>query len=325
MGMLDGLSPTFSTPLRTMMDAARSDGVTLRPVSGYRSEDDQRRAIQSVAQRNNIPFHEGLYATGIPGMAAPVGRSQHQHGSALDWDMSDPAVKSWLYANASRYGFRFPLPTTDSGHMELGGPRPEPTSVPGSYVQPPGSQTMPTEPQRLPGLLGALEQGFSSPMFQMGLGTYNAGASGTNWAGGLLAGQQGYQKTRAEQLTNAQHQMALDQARAGQSYIGGLDPNDPQFKGLPPALISMAKGTQDPSIIAKAYAQKMDLDRAEQMARMQGNIQLQMHIAQKRADLEAELENRKALLEMIGKMRPGGSGATPSSVRRWNPATGELE
>jgi len=324
MGMLDGLSPTFSDPLRKMMSDAQAQGVNLRPLSGYRSEDDQRRAIQQVAQRNRIPFHEGLYQTGIPGMAAPVGKSQHQHGNALDWDVSDAKVKDWLYQNAPQYGFRFPLPGSDAGHMQLGGPTPQPTDVPGTYAQPAGSKPMPQEPQRLPGLLGAIEQGMTSPLFQMGLGTYNAGASGQNWAGGLLAGQQGYRKTRAEELTNRQHQIALDQAQAGQSYLQNLNPNDPQFKGLPPALVDMAKGMQDPSILSKAYAQKMDLDRQEQVAKMQGNVQLQVHIAQKKADLAAELENRKQLMEMLQRFRPGGAGQ-PAAPRRYNPATGELE
>ena len=130
---------------------------------------------------------------------------------------------------------------------------------------------MPQEqPKGLPGLLGGLQAGFMSPLFQMGLGTYNAGAEGKNWAGGLLAGSQGYQQQRGQQLQNRQHELAVQQAEQARNYVGNLDPNDPMFKGLPPGLVAMAQGMGDPSLLTKAYASKMDLDQQERMARMQG-------------------------------------------------------
>lgn len=327
MGMLDGLSPQFAGPLGKMMEDAKAQGVTLNPLSGYRSPEDQQRAIRQVAQRNNIPFHAGLYQTGIPGMAAPVGRSQHQHGAALDWDVSDPKVKSWLYANAGNYGFRFPLPNSDSGHMEFGSQHgtTQSGSVPATYPQQSAGAPMPRQqPTGLGGLIAGLEQTMGSPLFQTGLGMVNAGAQGINPAGGLLAGQQGQRQAKGEEMKNAQHQMVLDQANAGREYLNNLNPNDPQFKGLPPAILSMAKGMQDPSLISKAYAQKMDLDQQERVARMTGNVQLEMHIKQKKADLEAELENRKQTLQLLQNMRPGAQGQAPAP-RRYNPATGELE
>lgn len=367
MGLLD---PEFDRRLRAMMTAGGEAGYAPQVESGYRSPTDQIRAINSVSQRVlGRPASNADYARGIPGYAAPVGRSMHQRGQAAD--LTGTGI-GWAQQNAADYGIRFPdsLRGTDPNHAEIdpkfmgpvqdprdraatiaaaGGTPPRAFEIPASkggqggeavaqgQMPPPmmlGGPTqtsapqpgapMPKEPQRLPGLLGAVEQGMMSPLFQMGLGTYNAGAEGKNWAGGMLAGAQGQRKSRAEELTNAQHQFALEQANAGRDYLNNLDPNDPQFKGLPPALVSMSKGMQDPQILAKAYSQKMDLDRQEQVARMQGNIALQMHIAQKKADLQNELEGRKQTLDLLQQWRAGGAQQPPQR-RRYNPATGELE
>jgi len=89
--------------------------------SDYRGPGDQARAIASVARRNGIPFHAGLLRTGIPGMAAPVGRSKHQHGNAVD--VSENTVGSsaaqGLYSQAQNFGLRQPLPRSDRNHIEL--------------------------------------------------------------------------------------------------------------------------------------------------------------------------------------------------------------
>lgn len=126
-----GLAPNFSSGIQSLYEQAQKDGVSLRPLSGYRDEAAQRRAIEQVAQRNGIPITPELYTRGIPGMAAPVGKSRHQHGEAMDWDVSDPATKQWLYENAPKYGFAFPF-AKDSGHMQMGTGQPReagPTAV----------------------------------------------------------------------------------------------------------------------------------------------------------------------------------------------------
>jgi hypothetical protein len=185
---------------------------------------------------------------------------------------------------------------------------------------------MPQDPQQqggLPGLLGALQSGMQSPLFQQGLGTYNAGASGQNWAGGLLAGQKSYQDNTLGNMTLKQHQMALDQAtREAQqaqqrdAYIQNLNPNDPQFKGLPPALISMSKGMGDPSILAKGVMGKMDLDQQMAVAKAQGDVKLQLELQQKKA--EFDMINR---LYGSGAAQPG-SGFPSAYPSQAQPATG---
>lgn len=89
--------------------------------SDYRSAGDQARAIASVARRNNIPFYAGLLRTGIPGMAAPVGRSKHQRGEAVDISENTvgPSAAQGLYANTANFGLKQPLPRSDRNHIEL--------------------------------------------------------------------------------------------------------------------------------------------------------------------------------------------------------------
>ena len=116
---LKDLQPEFASGFQSLYEAAKKDGIDLRPISGYRDEAAQRRAIDEAARRNDIPITPDLYTKGIPGVAAPVGKSLHQHGSAMDFDMNDQKTRDWLNANAPKYGFRFPYPETDRGHMEL--------------------------------------------------------------------------------------------------------------------------------------------------------------------------------------------------------------
>lgn len=87
----------------------------------YRTNADQARAIASVARNNNIPFHAGLLTTGIRGMAAPVGRSKHQSGQAIDINERGigPEATKGLYQTVGAYGLRRPLPGSDSGHIEI--------------------------------------------------------------------------------------------------------------------------------------------------------------------------------------------------------------
>lgn len=248
MGMFDGLDPAFNDKLQGLLSHASREGIGLKPLSGYRSAEDQQRAIRQVAQRNGIPFHEGLYQTGIPGMAAPVGRSQHQHGAAIDWDTSDPKVKQWLYANAGQYGFRFPLPNSDDGHMELSGSRHDHPAQP--QGQPAMPQMMPyamPEPDDGLGLLGRLARGvgqaFTSPLFQAGAAMYNAGAEGKNVGGGLLAGGQAANQASQHQALLAKAErdrLAQAQRDALWAQLGSGQP--PAWAaGLPAGTLQLAR------------------------------------------------------------------------------------
>ncbi len=96
-----------------MQQAARNDGVNLRIVSGFRTQDEQRRlyACYTNCNCNNC------------NLAARPGYSNHQSGHALDLNTSDGSVLRWLNNNGGRFGFRRTVPS-ESWHWEWwgGGP-----------------------------------------------------------------------------------------------------------------------------------------------------------------------------------------------------------
>jgi hypothetical protein len=113
------LDPEFDRRLRALLTAAQSSGQPLSVASGYRSPEDQARAINSVS-RNVLgrPASFVEYARGIKGYAAPVGGSMHQKGLAAD--LAGGGL-SWAHRTAADYGLRFPpaLAKTDPIHLEI--------------------------------------------------------------------------------------------------------------------------------------------------------------------------------------------------------------
>ncbi|MBN3908375.1 MAG: D-alanyl-D-alanine carboxypeptidase family protein [Nostoc sp. NMS1] len=99
-----------------MVAAARSAGVTLVPISGFRSVKDQEQLFFGVsAQRNQTPAERAA-------LSAPPGHSEHHTGYAVDvGDGSVPATNlqtnfdktrayQWLQANAARFSFEMSFP-----------------------------------------------------------------------------------------------------------------------------------------------------------------------------------------------------------------------
>ncbi|MBD2486416.1 D-alanyl-D-alanine carboxypeptidase family protein [Aulosira sp. FACHB-615] len=101
---------------RAMTQAARSAGVILVPISGFRSVKEQEQLFFEVgAQRNQTPAQRAA-------LSAPPGHSEHHTGYAVDiGDGAAPATNlqanfdqtkafSWLQANAARFGFELSFP-----------------------------------------------------------------------------------------------------------------------------------------------------------------------------------------------------------------------
>ncbi|MEH2259580.1 M15 family metallopeptidase [Nostoc sp.] len=99
-----------------MVAAARSSGVILVPISGFRSVKDQEQLFFAVgAQRNQTPAQRAA-------LSAPPGHSEHHTGYAVD--VGDGAVPAtnlqtnfdntkayrWLQANAARFSFEMSFP-----------------------------------------------------------------------------------------------------------------------------------------------------------------------------------------------------------------------
>ncbi|WP_341528246.1 M15 family metallopeptidase [Nostoc sp. UHCC 0302] len=107
---------TAAEKFRAMTQAARSAGVILVPISGFRSVKEQEQLFFNVgAQRNQTPAERAA-------LSAPPGHSEHHTGYAVD--VGDGAVPvtnlqanfdntkayKWLQANAARFGFEMSFP-----------------------------------------------------------------------------------------------------------------------------------------------------------------------------------------------------------------------
>ncbi|MBD2561438.1 MULTISPECIES: M15 family metallopeptidase [Nostoc] len=103
-----------------MVAAARSAGVILVPISGFRSVKDQEPLFFGVgAQRNQTPIERAA-------LSAPPGHSEHHTGYAVDvGDGSVPATNlqtnfdntkayRWLQANAARFSFEMSFPKNNA-------------------------------------------------------------------------------------------------------------------------------------------------------------------------------------------------------------------
>ncbi|AFZ24810.1 D-Ala-D-Ala carboxypeptidase [Cylindrospermum stagnale PCC 7417] len=101
---------------QAMSQAARSAGVILVPISGFRSVKEQEQLFFAVgAQRNQTPAQRAA-------LSAPPGHSEHHTGYAADiGDGAVPATNlqanfdntkayQWLQTNAARFGFELSFP-----------------------------------------------------------------------------------------------------------------------------------------------------------------------------------------------------------------------
>ncbi len=99
-----------------MVAAARSNGVILTAISGFRSVQEQEQLFFQVgAQRNQTPAQRAA-------LSAPPGHSEHHTGYAVDiGDGAVPATNlnenfentkafEWLQTNAARFGFEMSFP-----------------------------------------------------------------------------------------------------------------------------------------------------------------------------------------------------------------------
>ncbi len=110
---------------RTMIAAAKNDGVELCVVSAYRSIEKQQENLESYTQRLINEGHTPEEAEKLALMEiAEPGKSEHNAGLALDiltydwWETHDDVTADfentkefeWLQANAHKYGFimRYP-------------------------------------------------------------------------------------------------------------------------------------------------------------------------------------------------------------------------
>lgn len=114
------LRRTAAQRFQAMVQAARSAGVILVPISGFRSVKQQEQLFFAIgAQRNQTPAQRAA-------LSAPPGHSEHHTGYAVDiGDGTAPVTNlqarfentrafQWLEANAARFGFEMSFPKDNS-------------------------------------------------------------------------------------------------------------------------------------------------------------------------------------------------------------------
>jgi hypothetical protein len=94
-----------------MQAAARADGISLRVVSGFRSQAEQQYLYSCYVN----------CACNNCNLAARPGYSNHQSGYALDLNTAAPGVLRWLNRNAKRWGFVRTVPSEDWHWEYFGG------------------------------------------------------------------------------------------------------------------------------------------------------------------------------------------------------------
>jgi D-alanyl-D-alanine carboxypeptidase len=107
------LVPAAASAWHRLSAAARSDGVSIRIVSAFRSVERQAEIVRGKLSR-------GLSLESILCVSAPPGYSEHHSGRALDVTTDDvlplelefehTAAFRWLTENAPRYGYFLSFP-----------------------------------------------------------------------------------------------------------------------------------------------------------------------------------------------------------------------
>jgi hypothetical protein len=230
------LNPALRNRLRSFYDHAEKSGyaTAARPISSYRTREDQIRAGRQVAARLDRTYDPNV---GIPGYAASADGSRHRRGEAIDWTFRNPEAQKWFHENAKNYGLAFPI-ETDAPHMqlvrdwngELKPVTPEGNPAAGSFraAQESGFNDTAPAPQvagyvaretnqgqsmadrQPPSMFGALARGFSSPQFMAGAAMFDSALRG----GGISQGAQMLQSAQQQEQEMAYRQAQQQRADA---------------------------------------------------------------------------------------------------------------
>ncbi|WP_421930035.1 D-alanyl-D-alanine carboxypeptidase family protein [Nitratireductor rhodophyticola] len=120
---VDGLDENFATNLAALIqDAPPGIREGLGIYSGYRSVDHQRQLWENALKKYGS-------ASAARKWVAPPGRSNHNHGQAVDLSYNGQSlarapkdVRDWVHANARNYGMYFPM-EHEPWHIEPMGTR----------------------------------------------------------------------------------------------------------------------------------------------------------------------------------------------------------
>lgn len=118
-----GLDPTFAAGVYEMTQAAHAAGIPLQITSAYRSPELQAQLYERAIAKYGSPEAARKWV-------APPGRSQHNHGLAVDFAVNGSLIRDpnspearWIRENAARYGLSVPM-DWEPWQVELASSRP---------------------------------------------------------------------------------------------------------------------------------------------------------------------------------------------------------
>jgi LAS superfamily LD-carboxypeptidase LdcB len=115
---IDNLNAEFATRVDRMIGEAPPEIKRgLQVISGYRSPERQKELYEKALRDYGSPSEARKWV-------APPGRSNHNHGEAMDLRYASPEVRKWVHDNADKYGLYFPL-KNEPWHVEMKGGRRE--------------------------------------------------------------------------------------------------------------------------------------------------------------------------------------------------------
>ncbi|WMS45158.1 M15 family metallopeptidase [Acuticoccus sp. MNP-M23] len=102
LGNIDGLDSGFEAALRSMAEAAKEAGHSIKVNSGFRSVERQKQLFDAAVRKYGSEEAARKWV-------APPGRSRHNLGVAADLGFGDDAARKWAHDNAGQFGLRFPM------------------------------------------------------------------------------------------------------------------------------------------------------------------------------------------------------------------------
>ena len=115
---LVNLDPQFASSLGALLAAAPQGAIQIN--SAYRSPERQQELYAAALKKYGSEQEARRWV-------APPGKSQHNHGHAVDLGFKDDAARQWAHDNAPNFGLNFPL-GHEPWHLELASARSSPNT-----------------------------------------------------------------------------------------------------------------------------------------------------------------------------------------------------
>lgn len=134
---VDNLNPGLRDAFSAMLAAAPPElaaGFGIQ--SGFRSPERQAQLYQAALQKYGSEQAARKWV-------APPGKSQHNHGNAIDLSYASDAARKWAHENAAQFGLAFPM-AHEPWHVELQGVRGGQQAA----VAPPAAGPQPQQPDQ---------------------------------------------------------------------------------------------------------------------------------------------------------------------------------